>query len=55
MKQLSFNWEADDKYSKLKAFRLEVNNILTMYNTQTEQLAIIKNWLGRKNMQFIES
>ena len=56
MKQPSFNWEADNKYSELKAFRLEVSNILTMYNTpQTEQLAIIKNWLGRKHLQFIES
>ena len=33
MKQLSFNWEADDKYSKLKNFRLEVNNIISSYNT----------------------
>ena len=51
MKQPSFNWEADDKYSKLKTFRLEVNNILTMYNTpQTEQLAMAKNWLGKKGL-----
>ena len=43
MKQPSFNWEADDKYSKLKTFRLEANNILTMYNTpQTEQLGMVK-------------
>ena len=28
MKQPTFNWEAPDKYSKLKTFRLEVNNIL---------------------------
>ena len=32
MKQTSFNWEADNKYNELKAFRLEVNNILTMYD-----------------------
>ena len=56
MKQPSFNWEADDKYSKLKTFRLEVNNILITYNTpQTEQLAMVKNWLGRKGLKFIES
>ena len=43
MKQPTFNWEADDKYNELKTFRLEVNNILTMYNTlQTEQLEIVK-------------
>ena len=33
MKQPTFNWEADDKYSKLKTFSLEVNNILTTHNT----------------------
>ena len=56
MKQPTLNWEAYDKYSKLKTFRLEVNNILTTYNTpQTEQLAMVKNWLGRKDLQFIES
>ena len=55
MKQPTFNWEADDKYRKLKTFRLEVNNILTTYNTsQIEQLAVIKNWLCRKGLQFIE-
>ena len=49
MKQPSFNLEADDKYNELKTFRLEVNDILTTYNTPpTEQLAIVKNWLGRK-------
>ena len=43
MKQSTFNWEADDKYRKLKTFRLEVNNILMTYNTpQTEQLAMVK-------------
>ena len=49
MKQPTFNWEADDKYNKLKTFRLEVNNILSTYcMPQTEQLAIVKNWLGTK-------
>ena len=55
MKQPSFNWEADDKYSELKTFRLEVNNILTTYNRpQAEQLAMVNNWLGRRGLQFIE-
>ena len=55
MKQQSFNWEADDKYSELKTFRLEVSSILTAYNTsQREKLAMIKIWLGRKGPQFIE-
>ena len=43
MKQQSFNQEADDKYSKIKDFRLEVNNIITFYNTpHAEQLAMVK-------------
>ena len=27
MKQPSFNWEAHNKYSKLKTFRLDISNI----------------------------
>ena len=55
MKQPHFNWETDDKYSELKTFRLEVRNTLTKYNTpQTEQLTVVKNWIGRKGLQFIE-
>ena len=33
MKQPTFNWETEDKYSTLKTFKLEVNNILSTYNT----------------------
>ena len=56
MKQPTFNWEVEDKYSELKTFRLEVNNILMTYSTpQTERLAMVKDWLGRKGLQFIES
>ena len=33
MKQLMFDWNAEDKYSELKTFRLEVNNVLSTYNT----------------------
>ena len=55
MKQPSFNWEADNKYNKHKTFRVEVSNILTVYITpQTEQPAIVKNWVGRKGLLFIE-
>ena len=43
MKQPIFKRETKDKYSKLKTFRLEVNNMLSTYNTpQTEQLAIVR-------------
>ena len=29
MKQLTFDWNAQDKYSELKTFRLEVNKVLS--------------------------
>ena len=46
----------EDKYSNPKTFRLEVNNILSTYNMSlSEQLATVKNWLGRKGLQFLES
>ena len=47
MKQLSFDWNAEDKYNELKTFRLEVSDVLSTYNTpQTDNLALVKNWLG---------
>ena len=56
MKQPTFDWDAEDKYSELKTFRLEVNNILSTYNTlQTDKLALVKNWLGRKGLQYLET
>ena len=56
MKQLTFSWNAQDKYSELKTFRLEVNNILSTYNTQqADKLALVKNWLGRKGIQYLEN
>ena len=56
MKQLMFDWNAEDKNSELKTFRLEVNNVLSTYNTPlTDKLAIVKNWLGRKGLQYLET
>ena len=56
MKQLRFDFNAEDKYSELKTFRLEVNNVLSMYNTpQTDKLAEVKNWIGRKGLQCLET
>ena len=56
MKQPTFDWSAQDKYSKLKTFRLEVNNNLSMHNTpETNKLAVVKNWLGRKGLQYLET
>ena len=56
MKQPTFNWEAEGKYNEHKNFRLELNNIFKSYSMpQVEQIAIIKKWLGRKGLQFLES
>ena len=51
MKQLTFDWGAHDKYSEFKTFRLEVNNVLSMYSTpEIDKLAVVKNWLWRKGL-----
>ena len=40
LKQSSFNWEILDKYTELKTFKLEVNNVLSTYITpEAEKLA----------------
>ena len=45
VKQPTFDWNVQDKYSELKAFQLEVNNILSTYSTpQMDKLALVKNW-----------
>ena len=52
MKQPTFDWDTEDKYSELNIFRLEVNNVLSTYNTlPTDKLVLVKNWLGRKGFQ----
>ena len=39
LKQMMFNWNTQDKYSELRTFRLEFNNILSIYNTpETDKL-----------------
>ena len=56
LKQPQFNWEVADKYSEWKAFILEVKNILSTCNVQEhDKITIVKNWLGRKGMHYIES
>ena len=50
------DWEAPDKYSELKTFRLEVNNVLSTHNMpEAEKLAVVKNWLGRKGLHYLET
>ena len=56
LKQPSFNWEVTDKYTEWKAFILEVRNLLSTYNVQeTDKITMVKNWLGRKGLHYIES
>ena len=44
MQQPTFNWKAEDKFSKLKNFIQEVYNIFeSYYMLQTERIATIKN------------
>ena len=56
LKQPQFNWVAADKYSVWKAFTLEVRHILSTYNAhEQDKMALVKNWLGRKGLHYIES
>ena len=56
LKQLQFNWEVADKYTEWKAFILEVRNVLSTYNAcEQEKIAMVKNWLGRKGLHYLES
>ena len=56
MKQTTFNWDTEDTCNELKNFRSEVNNVLKSYNIpDIEKIAIIKNWLGRKGLQLLET
>ena len=55
MKQLQFNWDVADKYTEWKAFILEVRNMICTYNAhKQEKIAMVKNWLGRKGLHYIE-
>ena len=56
LKQPQVNWEAADKYSEWTAFTLELRNMLSTYNAQEQdKIALVKNWLGRKGLHYIES
>ena len=43
------------KYTKWKSFILEVRHVLYTYNAQeADKIAMVKNWLGRKGLHYIE-
>ena len=52
MKQLTFSWNTQEKYSELKTFRY----VLSMFNTpERDKLAVVKNRLGKKGLQYLET
>ena len=56
LKQPLLNWETADKYTEWKAFIPEVRNVLSTYYAQEQdKIAIVKNWLGRKGLHYLES
>ena len=56
LKQPNCNWEASDKYTEWKVFILEVRNVLSTSKAQeTDKITMVKNWLGRKGLYYIES
>ena len=56
LKQPHFNWDMADKYTEWKAFMLEVRNMISTYKIcKQEIIAMVKNWLGRKGLHYIES
>ena len=41
---------------ELKTFILEVRNVLSTYNAQeADKIAMVKNWLGRKGLHYLET
>ena len=56
LKQLQFNWDVADKYTEWKALILEEWNVISTYNAHEQgKIAMVKNWLGRKGLHYIES
>ena len=55
LKQPTFDWEVSDKYTELKTFKLEVSNVLSTYGMpEAEKLVVVKTWLGRKGLHYLE-
>ena len=57
LKQPTFDWEAPDKYTELKTFKLEVLNVLSTYNMPEDRYSSNskKHWLGRKGLHYVET
>ena len=55
-KLATFKMVTEDKYDELKNFGLKINDVFKSYNMpDIENIAIIKNWIGRKGLQLLET
>ena len=49
LKHPTFDWEAPDKYTELKTFKLEVSNVLSTYGMlEAEKLVVVKKLATEK-------
>ena len=58
LSQPVFDWKAPDRYMELLNFEMEVVNVLqgkACDHNNEEKVSIIKNWLGREDLQFIQT
>ena len=58
LRQTTINWKSQDKFNKLKNFKIKVRNILMMnsYNIEESKKApIIMNWLGYEGFKFSQT
>ena len=55
-RQPMFDWKVPDKYTELNTFKLESSNVLSTYGMpEAEKLVVVKNWLGRKGLHYLET
>ena len=57
LRQCIFNWNTKDKYIELKNVEMEVINIFLTEHCEINytEAPIIRNWLGREELQFIQT
>ena len=54
----AYDWKGPDRYVELLNFKMEVANV---WQTQaydlndSEKVSILKNWLGKEGLQFIQT
>ena len=58
LSQPAFDWKVPERYVELSNFEMEVSNVLQAkaYDPDDEEeVPIIKNWLCREELQFIQT